>query len=131
MKSHCARLLVLEDSENFGELITELLEGSGWEIDAFSSGPSALAAQTGGRGYDVLLVDVNPGSEMSGIDFVARYRLRPEGGAARVILMSGTALSERAWRVAGAVAFLLKPFSIEELQLLLRRELPAATSKTG
>lgn len=111
---HRPTLLVVEDDPAIRRLLEALLGSAGYEVQAVSDGPSALAAIGDAPPAAVFLDVTLPG--MSGWDVLAALRAR--GGAPPVVLLTGDSAALRRGRAAGASAVLLKPFDIDELLAL-------------
>jgi two-component system response regulator RegX3 len=122
------RILVVDDEPAIVDAVTYALRASGFEVDTFGDGESALeAART--DGYDVLVLDVRlPG--LSGIEICRR--LRSESDVPILILTAMDAEVDRVLGLeAGADDYVTKPFSVAELvsrvrAILRRRELDRA-----
>jgi two-component system response regulator RegX3 len=122
------RILVVDDEPAIVDAVSYALRSSGFEVDTFGDGESALeAART--DGYDVLVLDVRlPG--LSGIEICRR--LRSESDVPILILTAMDAEVDRVLGLeAGADDYVTKPFSVAELvsrvrAILRRRELDRA-----
>ena len=114
-------IFVVDDDGGARDSLRLLLECEGLEAREFASCEAFLDA--GGAGEDdCLILDVHM-SGMSGIELLEIMRRR--GDMLPVILISGrtdTTTRNRA-RVAGALAFLEKPYQAEEVLDLVRRAL--------
>lgn len=111
-------ILLVEDIDQVGKMLTKLLESRGHRVVRASSAEEAR--ETFGRDageIDLLLTDVALGSEEDGPELGAALQAkRPE---LKVVLMSGFAPDrERIEQVKGAV-FLQKPFRLPELEALI------------
>jgi two-component system response regulator RegX3 len=123
------RILVVDDEPAIVDAVAYALRASGFEVDTFGDGESALeAART--DGYDVLVLDVRlPG--LSGIEICRR--LRSESDVPILILTAMDAEVDRVLGLeAGADDYVTKPFSVAELvsrvrAILRRRELDRAS----
>jgi len=122
------RILVVDDEPAIGDAVAYALRASGFEVDTFADGESALEAARA-TGYDVLVLDVRlPG--LSGIEICRR--LRDESDVPILILTAMDAEVDRVLGLeAGADDYVTKPFSIAELvsrvrAILRRRELDRA-----
>jgi two-component system response regulator RegX3 len=123
------RILVVDDEPAIVDAVAYALRASGFEVDAFGDGESALEAARS-DGYDVLVLDVRlPG--LSGIEICRRLR-----GESDVPILILTAMDAEVDRVlgleAGADDYVTKPFSVAELvsrvrAILRRRELDRAS----
>ena len=110
-------ILVVEDSEPFREVLTELLELDGHSVWACDSGDSALKCLTE-NSMDLVITDLQM-PQMDGFELIRNlHRSRPD---LRVIAISG--LNDQYLQIAtsvGAKAVLGKPFTAEELFLAVR-----------
>jgi len=124
------RILVVDDEPAIVDAVTYALRASGFEVDTFGDGESALEAARSNDGYDVLVLDVRlPG--LSGIEICRRLR-----GESDVPILILTAMDAEVDRVlgleAGADDYVTKPFSVAELvsrvrAILRRRDLDRAS----
>lgn len=108
-----ARILVIDDSPCFRELLQLHLRGAGYEVfgaeDAVAAGKLIVEQLP-----DLLIVDVNM-PYMSGIEFVGALRADPEVRAIPVIFLSSRDdVAQEAHRL-GAVACLTKPVAADRL----------------
>ena len=130
LKSYVGSLLLVEDDKPLSRLLTRLLVGEGYAVDAAFDGQRGLhLALT--KTYDLIVLDRTLPA-IDGLDLLARVRLR--GVSTPVLILSALSLPQE--RVsgldAGAEDYLSKPFDSDELlarlRALLRRH--AATSET-
>jgi two-component system, OmpR family, KDP operon response regulator KdpE len=123
-------ILIVEDDEATAEMLTELLQTSGYHVVSVETGEHALTRVENGEPALVLL-DMNL-PDMSGLDVVKQVR---ESSPMPVIALSG--LTQEGDKVAaldmGADDYLDKPFSPEELvariNALLRRVSALSTTE--
>ena len=110
-------ILVVEDSEQFREVLAELLELDGHTVWACDSGDSALKCLTENP-MDLVITDLQM-PQVDGFELLRNLQQsRPELG---VIAISG--LNDQLLQMAtslGAKAVLAKPFTAEELFLAVR-----------
>jgi DNA-binding response OmpR family regulator len=106
------RILVVDDEPAIVDAVSYALRASGFEVDRFGDGESALEAARTTR-YDVLVLDVRlPG--LSGIEICRR--LREESDVPILILTAMDAEVDRVLGLeAGADDYVTKPFSVAEL----------------
>jgi DNA-binding NtrC family response regulator len=116
-----ARILLIEDDAAFQAMIREALEGRGHGVACASRAEEGLALLAGGA-FEIVLTDVRlPG--MSGLEAVPRIKAAaPE---ADVIVMTAFSSRETAVEAVrlGASDFFAKPFSLGELEIVIRRAL--------
>ncbi len=80
-------ILIVEDRQEFGNGMAQLLESEGYTVEYASSGTQAFAALENGKHFDLVIADVMMPGGISGAD-VAR-RARETGGATLTLLVSG------------------------------------------
>ncbi|MFN0062502.1 MAG: sensor histidine kinase [Myxococcaceae bacterium] len=115
-----ARVLLVDDSLQLLENLTEILERSGYGVSTASGHEDALAKAK--EGFDVALVDLKlPDGDGTSLAS-ALGEIHPEG---EVILMTGFASVETAAAAvrAGAFAYLVKPCATSELLLTIEQAL--------
>jgi two-component system phosphate regulon response regulator PhoB len=126
------RIMVVEDEEALGTLLSYNLEAEGYEVEVIPRGDEAdIRLQE--RVPDLLVLDwMLPG--VSGIELCRRLRMRPQTERLPVIML--TARGEESERVrglsTGADDYVVKPFSTPELmarvKAMLRRVRPNSIS---
>jgi len=107
---------LIDDDPTVRALVQHILEGAGYEVEGFSSGPEALA--TTGRQPDAVLLDlVMP--EMDGTQVLRELKRRWPGLS--VIVLTAVNDVSRAVEVTklGAYDYLVKPVEEERLQATL------------
>ena len=110
-------ILLVDDEQEFLELMQRRLGRRGFEVSVASSGPEALILARE-RDFDVVLLDVlMPG--MDGLETLRRLReVRPD---TEVVMLTGHANIEAAERgmALGIFDYLIKPVAINELIMKL------------
>lgn len=112
-----AKVLLAEDDVTMVSLLKTLLKMEGFEVTALNvdaNVPSEVQRQK----PDVLFLDVHFGNQ-SGVDIVQEIRKSKDLASLRVVMTSGMNVQEDCLR-GGANAFLLKPFSPDDLIRLLK-----------
>ncbi len=112
-----ARILVVDDDAALVRLLTKILQGQGWEVDAAGDGGEALARVKQSR-WDAVLLDIR----LPKIDGLTALRqMQQQVPDLPVIVITGKAEQGdmlAAYRL-GAYACLVKPLDEEEVVLLV------------
>jgi two-component system OmpR family response regulator len=118
LTTHRPRLLVVDDEPSIAELMRIWFEPIGWDVAIASTGPEGVARAAEWT-PDVVVLDVMlPGYD--GLEALHRIRLL----LPRVAVVLSTARDSDEDRLAGlaagAGAYLVKPYSLHELERHLR-----------
>ena len=116
-----ARVLVADDDADILELVSRRLERRGYDVIGAGDGREALALARSELPDAVVLDGLMPGLE--GHQVCAELRADQRTTSIPVVLLTAKAADvdqERAVE-AGASAYMVKPFSIDELDETLRR----------
>jgi CheY-like chemotaxis protein len=113
-----AKILLAEDDVTMVSLLKTLLKMEGFEVLALKTGAD-VPAEVGHKKPDVLLLDVHFGNQ-NGVEIVQEIRQNNDLSKLRVVMTSGSSMQEECIR-AGANAFLMKPFSPDDLIRLLKQ----------
>ena len=113
------RVLVVDDEAKLGRLAAEMLELDGHVVTRVGGGRAALV-ELASRRFDVVLTDLKM-PEVDGFSVLAAARALAEPPEVVLMTAFGTAESAVAAMKAGAADYLTKPFSMDELQLRVRR----------
>lgn len=113
--------MVVEDSSGVRAYVTDLLEGHGYRVVAFSSPAEAVEQARSGTPFDIVLTDVvMPG--MNGVEMVEKIReIRPD---LKAVFMSG--YPDRLQRLSSRIpagSLVSKPFSPTTLLAAIRNAL--------
>ncbi|HBF35071.1 TPA: hypothetical protein DDW35_10975 [Candidatus Sumerlaeota bacterium] len=112
-------ILIIDDETKMGKALKHVLDREGYAVTAVDD-PQLGLAELEQKPFDVLLCDLKmPG--MSGIDVLDRAKqLQPN---INVIMMTAYASAETAVESMkrGAYDYLIKPFAMDELKILIRR----------
>ncbi|HYA34623.1 MAG TPA: sigma-54 dependent transcriptional regulator, partial [Candidatus Binataceae bacterium] len=116
-----ARLLVVDDEKNIRRSLAAFFESLGHTVDSAESGEQGLAALTT-KTYDLVLSDYRM-AEVSGLELLKEIKRRQPDTL--VILMTAYATVETAVAAmkAGAYDYITKPFTLEQVQVLVERAL--------
>ena len=116
-------VLIVDDERDIREAVQELLEDEGIEVETAANGPQALERVARSRPALILLDMGLPG--MSGEEVVERLRAGSDEVPRIVVLSADGRGAERAQRL-GALAYVDKPFDLDELASTVHRCLDAA-----
>ncbi len=114
-------ILVVDDEVKMGVLVAGTLEDEGYSVTRTETGEEALSLLNKER-YDVVVTDLKM-SPISGLTILKETKKKnPE---TIVILMTAHASAETAVAAmkSGAADYLIKPFSLDELVILVKRQL--------
>ncbi|HHY92477.1 MAG TPA: response regulator [Firmicutes bacterium] len=112
-----AKILIIDDEKNIRLTLSACLEGTDYEVETAISGEHGLEKFGAGR-FDLVLLDMKlPG--MDGMEVLRRLKARDP--SVKVIMMTAYATIETAVEAMklGAVDYLKKPFTPEEIRLLV------------
>ncbi len=113
------RILLVEDDPAFGTMLNEALDAKGYAVHRVSRAEEGLECLRSER-FDLILTDVKlPG--MTGLEAIPHYKQSaPESD---IIVMTAFSTKEMAVEAVrqGAYDFFSKPFSLSELEIVVRR----------
>jgi len=116
-----AKVLVIEDDEVLRQLLIDVLNDQGYEVEAADTGEEGLRSMEQDV-YDIILLDIN----LPGMDGMEVLRLAPARQPdAQVVMMTAFGTVDTAVEAMkqGAFDYINKPFSTDELILTIRRAL--------
>ena len=112
------RILIVDDEEDFRMLLRLSLEMVGHEVEEAATGQQALQ-RLGEEGLDLVLLDIRL-PDLDGLDVLRRLA----DGHPPVAVMSAHADARRMRAEAlgaGSVAYLEKPFELEQVEALVQK----------
>lgn len=109
-------VLVVDDSPSLRQMTAYTLEDAGYRVEQASNGAEALARLAGTAGVACALVDLNM-PEMDGLTFIRRLRASAAHGGLPIIVVSTDDQPARKREAieAGATAYVVKPYAVEDL----------------
>ena len=123
------RILVVDDEEAIREIVTAMLQSSGYQCQQAASGKQALALLTSGDSFELVLSDLMM-ADMDGIGLLERTKEKyPDMPVVMVTAVHDISVALAAIR-NGAYDYLLKPFEREQLLATVRRALENRRLKT-
>ncbi|HLG20438.1 MAG TPA: sigma-54 dependent transcriptional regulator [Bdellovibrionota bacterium] len=116
-----ARLLIVDDEPSILEFFEILLKSEGYEVETVSSGREAIA-RLDQQLYDLVITDLS----MPEVDGMAVLdRVKEVSADTLVLMITAFATAESAVEAMkrGAYDYLMKPFKVDEIRLVLRNAL--------
>lgn len=116
-----SRILVIDDEAILREALTEALRRGGHEVEAFESAPPAMD-RFGRERFGLVITDLKlPGPD--GLWVLEEVRRRSEEVPVIILTAHGTVESAVAAMKKGAYDYIIKPFRLDELEVLVGRAL--------
>ena len=113
-RKDASAVLVVEDDRDAREMVCELLEAAGHRAVGVADGGAALAYLRSNPAPDVIVLDMLM-PRMDGWQFRREQHRTPALAKIPVVVISGLRVAERNALGWGASAFVLKPFSPDDL----------------
>ena len=113
------RIVVVEDDEAIRAFLVAVLTDEGYTVDAAADGQAAIMRLQAGDAPDMILVDVHMPT-MDGPAFLRAYLAGP-GPHVPVVFTTASEMTVDEATAAGAAGLLLKPFTLDALETLIRQ----------
>ncbi|HKO16056.1 MAG TPA: sigma-54 dependent transcriptional regulator [Gemmatimonadaceae bacterium] len=113
------RVLVAEDEENLGQILSSFLGGRGHQVATVTDGRAALEALRA-EAYDVALLDIVM-PELDGLEVLRQVREEPDSPEIIIITGNGTIETAISAMKLGAYDYMSKPYRMAEIDVLVRR----------
>ncbi len=123
------QVLLVEDEPILRVTLADDLAEAGYEVTTAADGAEGLRLVQE-RSFDVALLDLKL-PKVDGLTLLRRFKSANPSGLAIMMTAYGTIQSAVAAMKAGAADYLVKPFPLEELQLVLRGLLAHPTAQAG
>jgi DNA-binding response OmpR family regulator len=117
------RILVVDDLADLRTLLRRALARAGYEVGVAATLGEASAMDP--AGYDAVIADANLGAER-GTDLIAALGAQDESALARCLVITGGAVDA----LPDGVAYLTKPFQLDDLLAAVRALLEPGTAAT-
>ncbi len=117
-KNESFRILIVDDNREIRLILEEYLREEGYAAEGAGDGREALTKHSDAR-YDLIITDLNmPG--MTGIELIKE--IGKEESTTEFIIITGYASLDTAIEAvkAGAFDYIVKPFRIEELKVVIK-----------
>lgn len=114
-----AKVLVVEDDALVRDIVVESVQLDGYQVDWCSNGLEALE-KNGRNNYDLIITDMMMPS-MDGLSLIKNLKSRKSETDLIVITGYGSIENAVECMKAGAQDYLIKPFSVEQIQMAVRR----------
>ncbi|MBZ0252417.1 MAG: sigma-54 dependent transcriptional regulator, partial [Candidatus Methylomirabilis sp.] len=118
-----ANILVVDDELGMREFLELCLGEAGHRVTAVGDGEAALA-KLGEASFDLVLTDVRM-PRLGGLDLLDRTRIKAPDAAVVVMTAFGTVETAVEAMKRGAQDYLIKPFKLDELEIVVGKALEA------
>jgi DNA-binding NtrC family response regulator len=112
------RILIVDDEQSMRELLAILLKKDGFEV-ATAACRAEAAATLSARGFDMVLTDVRL-PDGDGLEILRHVKAASPETVVIVMTAFGTTETAVAARKLGAEAYVLKPFDVDEVRIVIR-----------
>jgi len=116
------KVLVIDDDDALADVVRQVLRDAGYSVATVRHGAAALEL-TKHVAPDLILLDLSM-PIMDGWSFVGQYRRSGHDGA-RIVLLTANEQAPDIAHSLGADGYITKPFDVDDLVAIVRRELPA------
>jgi DNA-binding NtrC family response regulator len=112
------RILIVDDNKELREILEEYLRDEGGLVDGASNGKDALAKNSHAP-YDLIITDLNM-PEVTGMEMIRK--IKEENDVTEFIIITGYASLDSAVEAVkmGAFDYIVKPFRMEELKVVVK-----------
>ena len=118
------KILIIDDNLENREILGLLFEDEGFDVKLFA-GPEDIETELVNFAPDVVLMDVMMDG-YNGMEVCKRLKSNGKFAATKVVLMTAShALTDVDLNVTNADAYVLKPFDINELALMIKKLISA------
>ncbi len=121
------RILVVDDNKELREILGEFLKGEGHDVEGAADGREALEKHSENP-FDLIVTDLNM-PEVSGMELIRT--VRKENPDTEFVIITGYASMDTAVEAVriGAFDYIVKPFRMEELQVVVKNARDKITLK--
>ncbi len=118
-------IMVVNDTEEIIELFRDILEGMGHRVTATTYAPDELK-EIIGHEPDLVILDLVIGGEKVGWQLAQKMRMARETESIPIVICTAATEQVReqeGWLTAQAIKVVLKPFTIDELEVAVTKAL--------
>ena len=116
------RFLVLDDERSMRDFLSIMLQRKGYEVVTASSGNEALSILDDDEAFDVAIVDLKM-PQIGGMEVLKEIRRRYLNIQVVIITAFATTATALEAMKLGAYDYLIKPFKVEEISVVLEKAL--------
>ncbi len=124
-------VIVVDDSPTIRNILETCLSQEGFVVHTFSDGIEMMRWLTGSEGCvpDLVILDINL-PKMDGYEVARRLKAKPRFAQSIIVMLSrrDSMIDRLKGRLAGASAYLTKPFQIQELVSIVKTQRDFALS---
>jgi two-component system, chemotaxis family, chemotaxis protein CheY len=116
-------IMTIDDSASLRQMVTLVLRGAGHDVIEAVDGMDALS-KLAGREVHLFLTDINM-PNMDGLELTRRLRAMPQFKFVPIILLTTESHPEKKQegKAAGATAWIVKPFTPDQLLAVVKKVL--------
>jgi DNA-binding NtrC family response regulator len=119
LETDMTSLLIIDDEEKMSSVLARMLGREGYDVE-HTTNPASGLESLARKHFDIILCDLRM-PELSGIDVLERARRLSPSTDFVVMTAYATAQTAVESMKKGALDYLIKPFPMDELKLLLKR----------
>ena len=114
-------IMTVDDSASLRQMVSFVLRGGGYEVIEAADGLDALS-KLNGQDLDLFLSDINM-PKMDGIELTRKLRAMPQYKFVPIVLLTTESHPEKKQecKAAGATAWIVKPFSPDQLLAVVKK----------
>lgn len=123
------RVWIVDDDDEMSHAVKLMLELLQFQVKTFRDARTASKLLLAGQRPDVVLLDINM-PEVTGIDMLEFIRMRRELTSLPVVMLSSETTDVQVDEAMslGANGYVFKPVTLDELEAVLKKVLPAPSS---
>ncbi len=120
-KTHADQILIVDDEESLRSFMEIMLKKEGYQVTLSASGDEALA-ELDRSSYDLVVTDMMM-PEMTGLELLGKVKQRESAPEFIIMTAFGSVDSAIEAMKLGAADYIIKPFNVEQIKLVISRTL--------